>query len=75
MIKNLVKHGNSWALVIDRPILDLLNMDPANPVEITTDGQSMTVGPVVKNSRKATVREARKKINTRYSKAFKKLAE
>ena len=28
MIKNLVKHGNSWALVIDRPILDLLKIDP-----------------------------------------------
>ena len=75
MIKNLVKHGNSWALVIDRPILDLLNMDPANPVEISTDGRSMTVGPVTKSSRKSSVREARKKINTRYSKAFKKLAE
>ena len=75
MIKNLVKHGNSWALVIDRPILDLLKMDPENPVEITTDGQSMTVGPVGKNARQATVRGARKKINTRYGKAFKKLAE
>ena len=75
MIKQLTKHGNSWALVIDRPILDLLNMDPENPVEITTDGHSMTVGPVGKTARKATVRQARKKINSRYGKAFEKLAE
>lgn len=60
MIKSLVKHGNSWALVIDRPILDLLHIDPEGTVEISTDGQSMTVTPVGKGSRKAAVRGARK---------------
>lgn len=75
MIKTLVKHGNSWALVIDRPILDLLKFDPESPVEITTDGQSMTIAPVGRDTRKAAIRAARKKINPRYSKAFKKLAE
>ncbi len=75
MIKTLVKHGNSWALVIDRPILDLLKFDPESPLEITTDGQSMTIAPVGRNAPKTAVREARKKINARYGKAFKKLAE
>ena len=28
MTKKLIQHGNSWALVIDRPILDLLRIDP-----------------------------------------------
>ena len=27
MVKRLTKHGNSLALVIDRPILDLLKID------------------------------------------------
>ena len=27
MIKKLVRHGNSRALVIDKPVLDLLNID------------------------------------------------
>jgi antitoxin MazE len=75
VIKSLVKHGNSWALVIDRPILDLLKIDPESPLEITTDGQSMTISPISSNTRKLAVREARKKINARYGKAFKKLAE
>jgi antitoxin component of MazEF toxin-antitoxin module len=75
MIKTLVKHGNSWALVIDRPILDLLKFDPEAPLEITTDGVSMTIAPVGRNLHKAAVRDARKKINARYGKAFKKLAE
>lgn len=75
MIKNLVKHGNSWALVIDRPILDLLNMRPEDPVEITTDGTTMTISPATPTERKSKVRAARKKVNAKYKAAFKKLAE
>lgn len=75
MIKNLVRHGNSWALVIDRPILDLLKIRPEDPVEITTDGTSMTISPVPATGRKARVAAARAKINARNKKAFEKLAE
>jgi antitoxin MazE len=75
MIKNFVKHGNSWALVIDRPILDLLKINPEQPVELSTDGTTMTITPVGTADDKTPVRAARKKINERYRKAFKKLAE
>jgi antitoxin MazE len=36
MVKKLTKHGNTLALVIDRPILDLLNIDPETPFEVST---------------------------------------
>lgn len=75
MIKNLVKHGDSWALVIDRPILDLLKISPEVPLEITTDGHSMTISPAEDGGKKSRVRAARKKINAKHSNAFKKLAE
>ena len=75
MIKNLVKHGNSWALVIDRPILELLNIDPETPLEVSTDGHAVIVAPAGSSDHKQRVRAARKKVNARYSKAFKKLAE
>ena len=75
MIKNLVRHGNSWALVIDRPILDLLKIRPEDPVEITTDGTTMIIAPASGSERKAHIRAARKKVNARYKEAFKKLAE
>ena len=75
MIKNLVKHGNSWALVIDKPILDLLKIDPESPVELTTDGRSVTISAAVANKRNEKIRAARKKVNTRYREVFKKLAE
>jgi antitoxin component of MazEF toxin-antitoxin module len=75
MIKTLVRHGNSYALVIDRPILDLLKIDPESPLEVSTDGKSINVAPIESSSRQATVRAARKKINAKYKKAFKKLSE
>ena len=74
MIKNLVKHGNSWALVIDKPILELLKIDPESPLEISTNGQTLTVSPA-SGSRKAKLQSASKKVNQKYGKAFKKLAE
>jgi antitoxin component of MazEF toxin-antitoxin module len=39
MIKTLTKLGNSYALVIDKPILDLLKIRPDTPLEIATDGK------------------------------------
>ena len=36
MVKNLTKHGNSYALIIEKPIMELLNIEPETPLEITT---------------------------------------
>ena len=46
MIKNLAKHGNSLALVIDKPILELLGLDAQSRVRISTDGQKLFMTPV-----------------------------
>ncbi len=75
MIKKLVKHGNSWAIVLDRPILDLLKIDPESPVELTTDGQTITIAPYRDEQKKSRARSAREVVNKKHSKAFKKLAE
>ena len=37
MIKKLVQHGNSAAIIIDKPITELLNFDIDTPLEISTD--------------------------------------
>ncbi len=45
MRKRLVKHGNSRALVIDKAILELLNLGDDEEVIISTDGRSLTITP------------------------------
>ncbi|MDZ4169948.1 MAG: AbrB/MazE/SpoVT family DNA-binding domain-containing protein [Coriobacteriia bacterium] len=46
MIKKLVRHGNSRALIIDKPILELLGAGEDAEFTITTDGRSLTITPV-----------------------------
>jgi antitoxin MazE len=76
MIKTLAKHGNSLALVLDRAILELVNIDPANPVEISTDdGQRLIVTPVRDAKRRDTVRAALAAVNKKHGGALKRLAE
>jgi hypothetical protein len=38
MTKTLAKHGNSLALVIDKPILELLRIDDKTQLNVQTDG-------------------------------------
>jgi len=45
MIKRLITNGNSVALIIDRPILTLLDMMPKSNVDLRTDGRSLIVTP------------------------------
>jgi len=75
MIKNYVKHRNSWAVVIDRTILDVLNSDRDSQIEMTTDGKSIQIMPLEAGKGKAKVREARANVNAKHAKAFKKLAK
>lgn len=46
MIRNLVKHGSGFAVVIDKAILELLKISPTRPIDISTDGKSLILTPL-----------------------------
>ena len=75
MVKRLTKHGNSLALVIDRPILDLLKIDSETPLEVSTDGRQLIVAPAKPSARRKKFDAAQEWAHRRYGKAFRKLAE
>mgnify|MGYP001474914203 CR=1 FL=1 len=75
MIKNLVRHGNSVALVLDRAILELVKIDPSEPVEISTDGHRLIVEPVQDVGRKKEFRAALDAVNRKHGKTLRRLAE
>lgn len=75
MIKRLTKHGNSLALVVDRPILDLLKIDRDTPLDISTDGKRLIVAPAATSERRTRFNAAQQWAHKRYGKAFKRLAE
>ncbi len=74
MIKKLTKHGNSLALVIDRPILDLLKIDPETPLDVSTDGRQLIVAPAKPSARPKKFGVARELAPRRYGKPLRKPA-
>jgi antitoxin component of MazEF toxin-antitoxin module len=75
MIKTLSKHGNSLALVIDRPVLDLLNIDADTPLDISTDGKVLVIAPVRDKDRRARFQAALAETNAKYGGMLRRLAE
>ena len=75
MIKRLTKHGNSYALVIEKPILELLKIDPESPLEVVTDGNTLTIVPVRDKKRRKQFEATLRKTNAKYGKMLKRLAE
>jgi len=87
MKKRLSKYGNSLALIIDKPILELLNIKEDTLLKITTDGTSITIFPLdkgkktfkkegdMKVSGRKDVQKSFEKILKLYEPALKKLAK
>jgi len=78
MIKTLTKYGDSYALVIDKPMLELLKIRPDTPLEIATDGKSVVVSP--SNGEDDDIdddkfKQSLDKVNRRFAKVFQRLAE
>ena len=76
MIKTLTKHGNSYALVIDKPILDLLNIRPDTPLSISTDGKSLLVSPdeEERSGVSEEFEQSLEKVNRRFANVLQRLA-
>ena len=75
MVKKLTRHGNSLALVIDRPILDLLRIDPDTPLDVSTDGKQLFIAPAKLSARRAKFEAAQEWAIKRYGNTFLKLAQ
>jgi antitoxin component of MazEF toxin-antitoxin module len=75
MTKKLIQHGNSVALVIDKPILELLNISVETPFEITTDGRNLILSPQNEEINELDIMLSLEKINKRYSNALRRLGE
>ena len=79
MIKTLIPHGNAYALVIDKPILDLLDIHPDTPLEIAAHGKSLVVSPAnAEGADRSGVsdefEQSLEKVNSRFAGVLQRLA-
>lgn len=75
MTKKLTRHGNSLALVIDKPILELLKIDSDTPLEIKTEGESLIVSPRRTQLTEAAFENALRNVNEEFGDVLKNLAK
>jgi antitoxin MazE len=76
MMKNLIKHGNSHALIIDKAVLELLKIDPATTrLDVATDGNVLVVTPVRGKKKDKEFADVLKEIHNKYGAVFKRLAD
>jgi antitoxin MazE len=75
MTKRLSRSGNSLALVIDRPLLEALQIDADTELELSTDGDVLVVTPVRDRKRSKRVHDLVSEAHEQYGGVFRRLAE
>ena len=75
MVKKLVRHGNSMALVIDKPILELMKIDPDTPLEVQMNGRVLTISPVEDPRVEKRFKKAMDKVNRTHRRSLKALSK
>jgi antitoxin MazE len=71
--KKLSVIGNSLGLIIEKPILELLNLDKDTEIEVTTDGRRLILEPI--SERKKKITKAHVKVMKNHDETFRKLAK
>ena len=75
MIKKLIRHGNSAALVIDKPIMEMLNITNETMFEMHTDGKNLILSPQNECNQEQNILDSLEKINKKYGSVLKRLGE
>jgi antitoxin component of MazEF toxin-antitoxin module len=78
MRKNLSAIGNSLGIVIETPILELLNITRDTELEVTTDGSRLIIEPVragEKEGRRGRVGAATKRVMKKHDRTLRRLVQ
>ena len=74
-VKKLTRQGNSAALIIDRPLLDLMGIDSDTPLKVTVEGRKLIVEPLDKEERAARFKKVTEKTGRKNAELFRRLAK
>jgi antitoxin component of MazEF toxin-antitoxin module len=74
MIKRLTRVGNGQALLIDKPILEMLGLGEGDRVRLSLSGRALVVMPVEQSATDEQVRAAAARAHKKYRQLFERLA-
>jgi len=80
MSKKLTKHGNSLALVIEKPILDILKINEKTELEVSIENNTLIIRAVSNKKQEISLKEKdiekiAERIMDKYDDVFKKLSK
>ena len=78
MRKQLSVIGNSLGIIIEKPILELLDIDRDTELDMKTDGLRLVIEPLRKSSRAARqkrISDSAKRVMDAHDSTFRKLAK
>ncbi|HZO89565.1 MAG TPA: hypothetical protein VFB38_14655 [Chthonomonadaceae bacterium] len=75
MTRLLQRHGNSYALVFDKTMLEALNMTPETPVQVTLHGNALIITPVNVGVSQEELDATIARLRPRYKKMLENLAK
>lgn len=75
IVKKLTRQGNSSALVIDRPLMQLMDIDNDTALKITVKGRKMTIEPLTEEERAEQFRKSLRRTGRKNAELFRRLAK
>lgn len=75
LTKKLIRHGNRLALMFEKPIRDMLDINDNTMLRLHTDGESLILTPVSSEERSASIRAIGHKFSYKFPHAMKILAD
>ncbi len=75
MTRKLTVIGDELGLILDKALLEQLGIDKDTPLELETDGRTLTLRPVRAEDRRARVRKATEKMMDAHEETLRKLAK
>jgi len=72
LTKSLVKVGNSYAVVLDRTLMDLVGISPDVPVNLQVNGQTLTLSS---STSPVSVEQAIDKVFATHKEALRRLSK
>jgi antitoxin component of MazEF toxin-antitoxin module len=75
LVKKLTRQGNSTSLVIDRQLMELLDLDRDALVKVSVEGRKLIVEPLSEADRKAAFTKIMHATGKQNAELFRRLAK
>lgn len=75
LVKTLQKYGNSYALIVDKAVIDAMGISADTPLRVTINGNSLTARPASAGYGPEEVDALMDEIERDYGRAMKRLSE